>query len=66
MEKNVHEIRYTQLFQDDLMKAADYIAFTLENPMAADNLVDDTEKEAGNVSIPSGLHINPAIIRNRL
>ena len=44
MEKNVHEIRYTQLFQDDLMKAADYIAFTLENPMAADNLVDDTEK----------------------
>lgn len=44
MERNVPKIRYTQLFQDDLMKAVNYISFTLENPTAADKLVDDTEK----------------------
>lgn len=44
MERNVPKIRYTQRFQDDLMKAVDSISFTLENPTAADKLVDDTEK----------------------
>lgn len=44
MERNVPKIRYTQRFQDDLTKAVDSISFTLENPTAADKLVDDTEK----------------------
>lgn len=44
MERKTLKLRYTPLFQDDLMRAVDYITYALENPMAAQRLVDDTEK----------------------
>ena len=36
-------LRYLPLFEQDLMSARDYIAFDLQNPAAAMQLVEDTE-----------------------
>lgn len=40
-----YQLRYTRLFEQDLMRAAQYIDQVLDNPTAAQKLVDDTEKE---------------------
>ena len=37
-------LRYLPLFEQDLAEARDYIAFTLQNPVAALRLVEDTEE----------------------
>lgn len=39
-----YQLRYTRLFEQDLMRAAQYIDQVLDNPTAAQKLVDDTEK----------------------
>ena len=39
-----YELRVLPLFEDDLNGIVDYIAFTLHNPTAAENLVDAVEK----------------------
>ena len=39
-----YELRALPLFEDDLNGIVDYIAFTLHNPTAAENLVDAVEK----------------------
>lgn len=38
-----YELRALPLFEDDLNGIVDYIAFTLRNPIAAENLVDAVE-----------------------
>ena len=42
MEKE-YKLRYLPMFEWDLAAARDYIAFDLENPIAAMRLVEDTE-----------------------
>lgn len=39
-----YELRALPLFEDDLNGIVDYIAFTLRNPIAAENLVAAVEK----------------------
>jgi plasmid stabilization system protein ParE len=39
-----YQLQYGPLFQDELATAQDYVAQTLQNPIAADRLVDNTEK----------------------
>ena len=36
-----YQVHITSTAEHDIMRAADYIEFTLKNPDAADNLVDD-------------------------
>lgn len=38
-----YELRILPLFEDDLSEIVDYIAITLQNPIAADALVDAVE-----------------------
>ena len=44
MLNDSYELRILPLFEDDLNGIVDYIAFTLCNPVAAENLVDSVEK----------------------
>ena len=39
-----YELRALPLFEEDPRNIIDYIAFTLHNPIAAENLVDTVEK----------------------
>ena len=38
-----YELRILPLFEEDLNEIADYIAYRLQNPIAAEKLVDDVE-----------------------
>ena len=40
-----YSLRYLPLFEQDLAEARDYIANILHNPVAAQRLIDDTDKE---------------------
>lgn len=40
MEEKRYKLRFLPLFEDDLNRAIDYIAFELENPEAAERLAD--------------------------
>ncbi|MHC6202196.1 type II toxin-antitoxin system RelE/ParE family toxin [Breznakiellaceae bacterium SP9] len=44
MDEQRYELRYLPLFEQDLAPARDYIAHTLQNPVAANRLVEETEK----------------------
>jgi hypothetical protein len=49
MDKQLYQLRYLPLFEQDLADAADmgprdYIAITLQNPVAANRLMEETEK----------------------
>ena len=44
MVKKKYHVRYLPLFEQDLADARDYIAITLQNPVAANRLVEETEK----------------------
>lgn len=39
-----YKLRFLPLFEDDLNKIVDYIAFELHNPIAAEQLVDAVQK----------------------
>lgn len=39
-----YKLRFLPLFEDDLNKIVDYIAFKLHNPIAAEQLVDAVQK----------------------
>ena len=39
-----YELRFLPLFQEDLNAIVDYISFQLQNPDAAERLIDDVEK----------------------
>ncbi|GHV37509.1 hypothetical protein AGMMS49546_05480 [Spirochaetia bacterium] len=43
MDKPLYRLRYLPLFEQDLADARDYIAITLQNPVAANRLVEETE-----------------------
>lgn len=42
--KSKYSLRFLPMFEDDLGKIIDYIAFELKNPSAAEALVDAVEK----------------------
>ena len=44
MESEAYTLRVLPLFEEDLNAIVDYIAFTLHNPFAADDLIDAVEK----------------------
>lgn len=39
-----YKLRFLPLFEDDLNEIVDYIAFELQNPIAAEQLVDDVQQ----------------------
>lgn len=39
-----YKLRFLPLFEDDLNVIVDYIAFELQNPIAAEQLVDDVQQ----------------------
>ena len=43
MEEKRYKLRFLPLFDDDLNRAIDYIAFELENPEAAERLADSVQ-----------------------
>lgn len=43
MDGKCYELRILPLFEEDLNEIIDYIAFQLQNPTAAENLVDAVE-----------------------
>lgn len=45
MENKKYKLSYLPIFQDDLFQAVDYIMNDLKNPITADNLVNNIEKE---------------------
>ena len=47
---NPYHIHITTAAERDLKRAADYIEFSLKNPLAADNLVDEAENTVRLVS----------------
>lgn len=46
----IYDIHITRAAERDLSSAADYIEFVLLNPQAADDLLDEAEKEIGELS----------------
>lgn len=42
--ENEYILRYLPRFEEELADIANYIAYTLKNPSAAGNLIDDVEK----------------------
>ncbi len=45
-----YRIHITSTAERDIMSAADYIEFTLKNPKAADNLLDEAEAQINSLS----------------
>ena len=43
LENRKYTLRYLPLFQEDLIECASYIANTLQNPAAAEKLINDVE-----------------------
>lgn len=43
MKQKKYKLRYLPLFEQDLTDTAEYIAITLQNPSAADDLIDQVE-----------------------
>ena len=46
-----YQLHITSTAEHDIMRAADYIEFTLKNPNAADNLLDETSVAGRLVSL---------------
>ena len=44
MANKEYTLRFLPLFEDDLNEIVDYIAFELQNPVAADALVDEVQQ----------------------
>ena len=45
-----YQLHITSTAEHDIMRAVDYIEFTLKNPQAADNLLDAVTKQIGALS----------------
>ena len=43
MDEQEYSLRFLPLFENDLAKVRDYIAYTLKNPAAALSLIEETE-----------------------
>ena len=46
-----YQVHITSTAEHDIMRAADYIEFTLKNPDAADNLLDAATEQIGSLAI---------------
>ena len=46
-----YQLHITSTAEHDIMRAVDYIEFTLKNPQAADNLLDAVTKQIGTLSV---------------
>ena len=44
MANKEYKLRFLPLFEEDLNEIVDYIAFELQNPVAADALVDEVQQ----------------------
>ena len=44
-----YQVHITSTAEHDIMRAADYIEFTLKNPDAADNLLDAATEQIGSL-----------------
>ena len=45
-----YQVHITSTAEHDIMRAADYIEFTLRNPDAADNLLDAATEQIGSLA----------------
>lgn len=45
-----YQVHITSTAEHDIMRAADYIEFTLKNPTAADNLLDAATEQIGSLA----------------
>ena len=45
-----YQVHITSTAEHDIMRAADYIEFTIKNPTAADNLLDVSTEQIGSLS----------------
>ena len=45
-----YQVHITSTAEHDIMRAADYIQFTLRNPDAADNLLDAATEQIGSLA----------------
>ena len=45
-----YQVHITSTAEHDIMRAADYIEFTLKNPTAADNLLDVATEQIGSLA----------------
>ena len=53
-----YQVHITYTAEHDIMRAADYIEFTLKNPDAADNLLDATTEQIGSLAdLPQKFHL---------
>ena len=53
-----HQVHITSTAEHDIMRAADYIEFTLKNPDAADNLLDAATEQIGSLAdLPQKFYI---------
>ena len=63
MSEKKYKLRFLPLFVDDLTEITDYIANTLNNPYAANKLVDEVEK-AINERLPFAESFEPFQSKN--
>ena len=53
-----YQVHITSTAEHDIMRAADYIEFTLKNPNAADNLLDAATEQIGSLAdLPQKFHL---------
>ena len=53
-----YQVHITSTAEHDIMRAADYIEFTLKNPDAADNLLDAATEQIGSLAdLPQKFHL---------
>ena len=53
-----YQVHITSTAEHDIMRAADYIQFTLRNPDAADNLLDAATEQIGSLAdLPQKFHL---------
>ncbi len=46
----IYQVHVTSVAERDLNRAADHIEFVLKNPQAADDLIDEAEKQIGSLA----------------
>ena len=62
-----YQVHITSTAEHDIMRAADYIEFTLKNPDAADNLLDAATEQIGSLAdLPQKFRLvdDPVILRH--
>ena len=63
----IYQVHITSTAEHDIMRAADYIEFSLKNPDAADSLLDTTTQQIGSLAdLPQKFRLvdDPVILRH--